>query len=125
MTSVSGIEAENLTAPIPVVTGRPRWRDTAIALRSYNYRMYVIGQLFANTGGWMARIAIDWLGLELTGNVALVGIVVALQFAPTIVLGAWAGVLSDRAESVIAALTPMKVDSREDEGDWCHLGFVW
>ena len=33
MTSVSGIEAENLTAPIPVVTGRPRWRDTAIALR--------------------------------------------------------------------------------------------
>ena len=97
MTSVSGIDAENLTAPIPVINGRPRWRDTAIALRSYNYRAYVIGQLFANTGGWMARIAIDWLVLELTGNVALVGIVVALQFAPTIVLGAWAGVLSDRA----------------------------
>jgi MFS family permease len=97
MTSVSGIDAENLTAPIPVINGRPRWRDTAIALRSYNDRAYVIGQLFANTGGWMARIAIDWLVLELTGNVALVGIVVALQFAPTIVLGAWAGVLSDRA----------------------------
>jgi MFS family permease len=44
----------------------------------------------------MARVAIDWLVLELTGDVALVGIAVALQFAPTLVLGPWAGVLSDR-----------------------------
>lgn len=36
-----------------------------------------------------------------------------------------AGVLSDRADAVIAALAPMKVDTREDEGDWCHIGFVW
>jgi MFS family permease len=52
--------------------------------------------VFANTGGWMARIAVDWLVLELTGNVALVGLTVTLQFAPTLLLGPWAGVISDR-----------------------------
>ena len=44
----------------------------------------------------MQRIAVDWLVLELTGNVALVGLTVTLQFAPTLLLGPWAGVISDR-----------------------------
>lgn len=97
MTSVAGVDPASVTAPIPVLEGKPRWRDTFAALRAHNYRLYVISQLVANTGGWMARIAIDWLVLELTGNVALVGIVVALQFAPAILLAPWAGVISDRA----------------------------
>lgn len=96
MSSVAGVDPASVTAPIPVLENRPRWRDTFAALRAYNYRLYVVGQLVANTGGWMARVAIDWLVLELTGNVALVGLVVALQFAPAIALGPWAGVLSDR-----------------------------
>ncbi|TPW75862.1 MFS transporter [Schumannella soli] len=85
-----------VTEPIPVLEQRPRWRDTVSALRAHNYRLYLLGQVFANSGGWMARIAIDWLVLELTGNVALVGLAVTLQFAPTLLLGPWAGVLSDR-----------------------------
>lgn len=36
-----------------------------------------------------------------------------------------AGVLADRAETVIEALSPMKLEVQENEGDWCHLGFVW
>ncbi|MEP6842387.1 MAG: MFS transporter [Pseudolysinimonas sp.] len=96
MTNLSGVEPESVTQPIPVITQAPRWRDTFIALRAYNYRLYVIGQLFANIGGWMQRIAIDWLVLELTGNVALVGLTVTLQFAPTLLIGPWAGVISDR-----------------------------
>ena len=96
MTNLSGVEPESVTQPIPVITQAPRWRDTFIALRAYNYRLYVIGQLFANVGGWMQRVAIDWLVLELTGNVALVGLTVTLQFAPTLLIGPWAGVISDR-----------------------------
>jgi len=96
VTTPSPLEREAVTEPIPVLTERPRWRDTFAALRAYNYRLYVVAQLFANTGGWMARVAIDWLVLELTGDVALVGLAVALQFAPTLLLGVWAGVLSDR-----------------------------
>ncbi len=96
VTNLSGVEPESVTQPIPVITQAPRWRDTFIALRAYNYRLYVVGQLFANVGGWMQRVAIDWLVLELTGNVALVGLTVTLQFAPTLLIGPWAGVISDR-----------------------------
>src|ERR1700712_5278928 len=96
VTQLTDIDPGSLTQPIPVLTQSPRWRDTFIAMKAYNYRLYVIGQLFANIGGWMQRVAIDWLVLELTGNVALVGLAVTLQFAPTLLLGPWAGVISDR-----------------------------
>jgi MFS family permease len=93
---VQSPEFGTVTEPIPVLHARPRWRDTFSALRVHNYRLYIASSLFANIGGWMARIAIDWLVLELTGNVALVGLAVTLQFAPTLLLGPWAGVISDR-----------------------------
>ena len=75
---------------------KPAWRDTFSALRLHNYRLYVIAQLISNTAGWAQRIAVDWLVLELTGSVALVGLTIALQFLPTLLLGAYAGVVADR-----------------------------
>ena len=75
---------------------RPAWRDTFGALKVYNYRLYVIAQFIANTAGWAQRIAVDWLVLELTGSVTLVGLTIALQFLPTLLLGAYAGVIADR-----------------------------
>ncbi|QAY73444.1 MFS transporter [Agromyces protaetiae] len=84
------------TEPIPVIGERQGFRDTFSALAVFNYRLYFLAQIFANTGGWMQRVAIDWLVLELTGDVGLVGLTVSLQFAPTLILGAWAGVVSDR-----------------------------
>src|ERR1700709_831232 len=90
VTTVSEIDPASFTHPIPVLTQPPRWRDTFTALKAYNYRLYVIGQLFANIGGWMQRVAIDWLVLELTGNVALVGLAGTLQVPPTPLLGPWA-----------------------------------
>lgn len=59
-------------------------------------RLYVIAQFVSNTAGWAQRIAVDWLVLEITGSVALVGVTIALQFLPTLVLGAYAGVVADR-----------------------------
>ena len=90
-------EAAPITEPIPVFDRRPTFRESFAALSVFNYRLYLGALMLGSTGGWMARVAIDWLVLELTGDVALVGIAVALQFAPTILFGAWAGVLSDRA----------------------------
>jgi MFS family permease len=86
------------TEPIPVLLERPRWRDTFISLRIYNYRLYVISQLIANTSGWMQKIATDWLVNELTHNVTLVGVTVFLQFAPVLVFGVWGGVIADRVD---------------------------
>lgn len=70
--------------------------STFPALRVPNYRLYVGSQVLTNTCGWMQRIAQDWLILQLTGNVALVGLTVALQLGPMLVLGLWGGMLADR-----------------------------
>lgn len=48
-------------------------------------------------GTWMQRVAQDWLVLTLSdGNALAVGIVMALQFGPTLLLSVWGGVLADR-----------------------------
>lgn len=85
-----------LTAPIPVQTRRTSGRDILAILRMRNFRLLISSMLFTSIAMWMTRIAVDWLMLELTGNLALVGLAVTLQFGPTLVLGAFAGVIADR-----------------------------
>ncbi|HEU4808075.1 MAG TPA: MFS transporter [Homoserinimonas sp.] len=84
------------TAPIPVLMHKPRWRDTFSSLRIHNYRLYVISQFISNTSAWAMRIAIDWLVFELTDSITAVGITVALQFGPMLLLGPLGGVITDR-----------------------------
>ncbi|WP_236797022.1 MFS transporter [Amycolatopsis sp. GM8] len=69
------------------------------SLRVRNYRLFFSGQVISNIGTWMQRIAQDWLVFQLSGNnpIAL-GIAVALQFTPTVLLSLWAGVLADRVD---------------------------
>lgn len=102
------------TVPLAISMQRPAWRDTFAALRMHNYRLYVVAQFLSNTAGWAQRIAVDWLVLEITGSVTLVGITIALQFLPTLVLSPWAGVVADRfpkrrvlivCQSAVAALS--------------------
>ncbi|KMS83065.1 hypothetical protein ACZ91_55135, partial [Streptomyces regensis] len=52
-----------------------------------NYRLFFSGQIVSNIGTWMQRTAQDWLVFTLSGNdpVAL-GVAVALQFLPTLLL---------------------------------------
>ncbi|WP_176224644.1 MFS transporter [Rhodococcus sp. 1168] len=67
------------------------------ALRTRNYRLWASGQIVSLVGTWMQRVAQDWLVLTLSGgNGVAVGIVMALQFGPTLVLSVWGGVLADR-----------------------------
>src|SRR6187402_707752 len=67
------------------------------ALHARNYRLWASGQIVSLIGTWMQRVAQDWLVLTLSGGSALaVGIVLALQFGPTLVLSVWGGVLADR-----------------------------
>ena len=67
------------------------------SLRVRNYRRYASGQVVSLVGTWMQRVAQDWLVLELSGGSPIaLGVAVALQFAPTLVLSLWAGVLADR-----------------------------
>jgi MFS family permease len=68
------------------------------SLRVRNYRLYASGQLVSLTGTWMQRVAQDWLVLELTNSGTALGIVTALQFGPSLLLGLWGGILADRGD---------------------------
>jgi MFS family permease len=66
------------------------------ALSSRSYRIYIGGQSLANTGSWMQTIAQDWLVFSLTHSSTAVGVTMALQFGPMLLLGLHAGAVADR-----------------------------
>jgi len=63
-----------------------------------NYRIWFAGALVSNIGTWMQRTAQDWIVLtDLTDhNATAVGIVMALQFGPQLLLMPWSGLIADR-----------------------------
>ena len=71
---------------------------TFAALRVRNFRLYFIGQLISTSGTWMQSVAQGWLILQLTGSSVDLGIAVALQYAPMLVLGSYGGLAADRHE---------------------------
>jgi MFS family permease len=85
-----------VTQPVAVVSERLPWRHTFISLRVPNFRLFAAGHFIAVIAIWMQRIAQDWLVLQLSGSVTAVGITVALQFLPSLLLGPWGGMVADR-----------------------------
>jgi MFS family permease len=71
-------------------------RGAFAALSSRSYRIYIGGQSLANAGSWMQSIAQDWLIFSLTHSSTAVGVTMALQFLPILLLGLPAGSLADR-----------------------------
>ncbi|AZH79899.1 MULTISPECIES: MFS transporter [Microbacterium] len=63
-----------------------------------NYRIWFAGALISNVGGWMQATAQDWVVLtELTDNDATaMGVTMALQFGPPLVLVSLTGWVADR-----------------------------
>lgn len=84
------------TQPLAVVTEHLPWKHTFISLKVPNFRIFAIGHFIAVVAIWMQRIAQDWMVLELSGSVTAVGITVALQFLPSLLLGPWGGMIADR-----------------------------
>ena len=66
------------------------------AFGNRNFRLYFVGQTISSIGSWAQSLAVTWLVLELTNRSDQLGIAIALQFLPMLVLGAPAGVLADR-----------------------------
>jgi MFS family permease len=93
----------------------PHERDTALAwmnekiarragtfrsLRGFNYRVWAGGAIVSNVGTWMQRTAQDWLVLtQLThNNATAVGVVMALQFGPQVLLLPLTGFAADHLD---------------------------
>ena len=65
---------------------------------SRNFRLFFVGQIVSVTGTWMQSVAAAWLVLKLTESSVALGIQLALNFGPILLLGAWAGLLADRRD---------------------------
>ncbi|MDQ6835193.1 MAG: MFS transporter [Actinomycetota bacterium] len=63
-----------------------------------NYRRYYRGQSISLIGTWMQMTAQAWLVLSLTHSATWLGVVVALQTLPVLLLGPYGGVIADRVD---------------------------
>nr|WP_082483986.1 MFS transporter [Arthrobacter sp. Leaf141] len=89
--SSSSANPRTRSGPLPAA-GQLRWYHP---LLRHNYRLYLGMQLAGSVGVWMQRLAQDWLVLQLTGSPAAVGVAVALQFLPMLIVGPLAGLVVD------------------------------
>lgn len=71
---------------------QPAWYQP---LTQRNYRLFLALVFTGSVGVWMQRLAQDWLVLQLTGSPAAVGVAVALQFLPMLIVGPLSGLLVD------------------------------
>jgi MFS family permease len=64
-----------------------------------NFRRYFAGQVISSVGSWLQAFAVTWLVLDITERSDRLGVAIALQFLPLLLLGAPAGVLADRVDN--------------------------
>lgn len=75
---------------------RAAGRDTFRSLEHRNFRLYFGAMAVSFTGTWLQLIAQVLLVLDLTDSGTALGLLTGIQFAPVLLLGAWAGVVIDR-----------------------------
>lgn len=68
------------------------------SLRTRNARLFFGGLLVSNVGTWLQSTAMSILVYRLTGRATSLGVAIALQFLPMLLLGAWAGAFADRRD---------------------------
>jgi nitrate/nitrite transporter NarK len=73
-------------------------RDTFASLANPNYRLYFGGQSISMIGTWMQAIAQSFLVFQITDSGTDVGLIVALQTLPVMLLGPYGGVVADRVD---------------------------
>jgi MFS family permease len=75
-------------------------KGTFRSLNGFNYRMWSGGAIVSNVGTWMQRTAQDWIVLtQLTHhNATAVGVVMALQFGPQVLLLPLTGFAADHLD---------------------------
>ncbi len=75
-------------------------KGTFRSLSNFNYRVWAGGAIVSNVGTWMQRTAQDWIVLtQLTRhNATAVGVVMALQFGPQVLLLPLTGYAADHLD---------------------------
>jgi len=89
-------------------------RITFAALSVPNYRRYYGGQAISLIGTWMQMTAQAWLVLTLTHSSTALGVIIALQTLPVLLLAPYGGVIADRVnkrKAMIALQSAMGIQA--------------
>ncbi|MEX2375211.1 MAG: MFS transporter [Dehalococcoidia bacterium] len=81
--------------PNPIVVAA---RPPLALLRDPVLGPFLAGSLTSNVGTWMQNVAAAIVVFDLTGSAFFVGLLVAAQFGPALLLSPWAGALADRVD---------------------------
>ena len=76
----------------------PAESTTFRSLRHKNVRKYLGGMAISQIGAWVQFTTVAVVVDRLTESTTAIGVLTALQFGPLLVIGAWAGSLSDRVD---------------------------
>ena len=71
-------------------------KRTFSALQIRNFRLFIFGQGISMCGTWTQTVAVSWLVLKMTHSGTQLGLVIAAQFLPILILGVCGGVVADR-----------------------------
>jgi MFS family permease len=74
------------------------FRDTFGSLAIRNFRLFFMGQFVSQVGNWLTMVASSLYILDRTDSGVAVGLLVACQFAPVLLIGPWAGLVADRSD---------------------------
>lgn len=115
------------------VTGAGRSGGSVFrSFRHRNARLYFLGLVVSNAGTWLQATAQAWLVLRLTDSGTALGIAVACQFLPMLLLGPWAGVLADRSNRRVLVFWTQAAMAAQalvlgvaDLAGWVNVGMVY
>ncbi len=116
----------------PTGNDGPLMSSTFRSLKYYNARLFFSGLAVSNVGTWLQMTAMSLLVYRLTGEATSVGITLALQMLPMLLLGAWAGVIADgRDRRTMAIVTQSALAAQAlllgviDLAGWANLPAVY
>lgn len=66
------------------------------ALTHRGFRVLWVGSLFAFTAQWVQQVSVSWVGFEITGSAALLGLILGVRAIPMLLLAPLSGVAVDR-----------------------------
>ena len=75
---------------------RARFNTTFRALKHRNFQLFFAGQFISLIGTWMQNVARSWLVYQLTGSVALLGLVGFAGQFPVFILSTFGGAIADK-----------------------------
>ncbi|PKB65366.1 MAG: hypothetical protein BZY80_00475 [SAR202 cluster bacterium Io17-Chloro-G2] len=96
------IDQDKTSLAAPVKNGASLGRGPRIrtfsSLRSKDFRLLWVGNVFEHMALWLQLISLSWLVWSLSESALQSGLAAGLRGLPTLVIGPWAGVIADRMD---------------------------